>query len=86
MGESHEDVELEIKRTREALAEKVDALLDEVSQGAEEVRQGAEKVKEGVDSARKAGVQIAVVVFVGIMGALLVRRLIVKSRARKRAE
>ena len=84
MGQSHEDIELEIKRTREALAEKVDALIDEVSQGAEDVREGAEKVREGVDTARQAAVQVAIVVFAGVVGVLILKRLIFGKRPRRK--
>lgn len=74
MGESAEDVELQIKQAREALAEKVDALLDEVSEGTEEIKQGAEKVKEGIGTARKTAVKVAVVAFVAVIGVLVIRR------------
>jgi t-SNARE complex subunit (syntaxin) len=79
MGESPEDIELQIKQAREALAERVDALLDEVAEGTEEIKQGAERVKEGVDAARKAAVKVAVVAFVAVIGVLVIRRVMQKK-------
>jgi t-SNARE complex subunit (syntaxin) len=74
MGESREEIELEIKRTREALAEKVDALAEELGESVELVKEGTEQLKKGVQKARKAGVKVAVVAFVAVVGVLVVRR------------
>lgn len=74
MGKSHEEIELEIKKARHALAEKVDALAEEVNETAEVVRRETEAVKDKVEEAKGAAVKVVAVVFVATVGILVLRR------------
>lgn len=79
MAESHEDIELEIKKARAALAEKVDALAEQVTETAEVVQREAENVKEKVEDAKGAAVKVIAVAFVATVGILVLRRALRKK-------
>ena len=74
MGKTPEEIELEIKQARYALAEKVDALTDQVKESTEVVKQEAENVKKKIDEVRKTAVKVTVVAFVAVIGVLALRR------------
>ncbi len=79
MGEDREEIELELKLAREALAEKVDALAEELSESVERVKEGAEQLKHGAQRARDVGAKVAIAAFVVVMGVLVVRRYLRKK-------
>jgi len=60
MGQTPEEIEKEIEKTRDALGEKVDHL--------------AGQVKEGVEVARTQGIKVAGAVFAAIAGFLAIKR------------
>jgi uncharacterized protein DUF3618 len=74
MGKTPEEIELEIKKARYDLADKVDALNEQVKESADLVKHEAENVKEKVEEIKSAGVKVAVVVFVAVVGFLFVKR------------
>lgn len=61
MAEKPEEIEKEIRDTREALGEKVDAL--------------AGQIREGVETARKRGLRVAGILVATVAGILTLRRL-----------
>ena len=74
MGKTPEEIELEIKRARYALAEKVDALTEQVKESVDVVKDEADNVKEKVEEVKKVAVKVAAVAFVAVVGVLLVKR------------
>lgn len=78
MGQTPDEIELQIKQTRLDLAEKVDSFADQVKHSAGIVKEEAGNIKEKVEEVRSAGVKVAVVVFVAVIGILVIRRLITR--------
>ena len=74
MAKTPEEIELEIKKARYDLADKVDSLTEQVKESVDLVKHEAENVKEKVEEVKKTGVKVAVVVFVAVVGLLLVKR------------
>jgi hypothetical protein len=73
VAKTPDEIELEIKRAREALAAKVDALAEQLNEDVEKVKEGIEKAKEGVETARNTAIKVAAVAFVAVVGILALR-------------